>query len=362
MKHALPLTFVLCAFLLGGCASTPSTVVSPTDPNATSTAAAATALGDTATVAVEPTPTVTAAATATSTPTATPQPTLPPMQGLGNTSANIRNHGYAVEGDGVIYYTDRQNGGNLWRAAPDGSGAVMVLEEKSSFLNISGGEVYFVGSEGIQAVGLDGTGLRTVKPGWFTGLIVQDEWLYYVDTDVGNICRVRADGTGEEILVTGQYEPFLMDESSLYYLVDSPANSGSMNIWRCGLDGSDPKRVSKANVQANTLLLHDGWLYYTSRDDPFCPYRMKTDGSNRKKLSDFSVNTTAVAGGKLLMQLGKGIVLLKDGDTVTLVKGEERFCYDLNVAGDYLFYATNDEKYRLSRVRLDGTGVEFVGE
>jgi len=59
-------------------------------------------------------------------------------------------------------------------------------------------------------------------------------------------------------------------------------------LFRLKPDGTERVKISDKSMLFVTI--YDGWIYYTSFDDNFKPYKMKLDGTDDQKLSDYSAS------------------------------------------------------------------------
>ncbi|HHU07916.1 MAG TPA: DUF5050 domain-containing protein [Clostridiaceae bacterium] len=304
------------------------------------------------------------------TPSKAPTPALPPMQGMGNHPLNLLNEGYAAFSDGAIYYTDRQNGGNIWRSDSDGGNAQMLLEGRFKSLNVSGGRLFFVADqEAICVMPLDGTQPQIVKECWMPSLCVLDEWLYYTDSDA--IYRMRVDGTEDTLLAkdAGMGQEMCINwqihDGWLYYL-RKVEGEGERNIFRITFDGSEISRVSDAKVQQ--FFISGDHIYYVDREKaPYGIQKMALDGTGHQEIYDRSVVLHTVANDWIYIQskprgdTGNDLYRIQP-DGSGLEKVTDGYCFTLSVAGDWVYFTTNDEQFRVSRMRLNGSERDFVNK
>ncbi len=289
-----------------------------------------------------------------------PTPELAPMEGMGNSDINICNEGYAVFSDGVLYFADRQNGGNIWRADPDGGNAQMLTEGSFKSLNVSGDRLFFSDWDGIYVMPIDGGQPKLIKECWLPLLCVADEWLYYSDDSC--IYRMQADGTETKLLakdVSGDfYTSFIIDGDWLYYLRYAQDNSCKY-LWKTALDGSETAQVSDAKV--SDFLIYEGYIYFLDWDKlPYGLDKMALDGTGRQEIYSRDVQLCSAADGwiyllsKPRMDSVNGMYRLRtDGSGLENVT--EGHCFDVSAAGEWLFFCNNDENFRISKMKLDGS-------
>lgn len=294
---------------------------------------------------------------------------VPPaaMEGFGNSPLNIVNTGYAVTGGGVLYYADRQNGGNIWRADADGGNARMLAEGAFKYLNVSGDRLFFADWDGIYVMPTDGAQPQLIKECRTPSLCVLDEWLYY--TEDACIYRMKADGAEVTLLAENVWgdvdKSFIIDGDQLYYLRETE-DAIYRHIWKTSLDGSESARVSDAKVW--DFLIYEDHIYYVDWEkSPYGLQKMGLDGSGRQEIYDRNVTLCTAADGWIYL-LSKprkdavdGLYRIKtDGSGLTNLT--EGYCFDMSVAGDWLFFCSNDEEYRISKIKPDGSQRGFVNE
>ena len=301
-------------------------------------------------------------------PTAPSPDTLPAMQGMGNSSLNLLNEGYAVLSDGVLYYTDRQNGGNIWRANPDGSGAQMLAEGSFRHLNVSGDRIFCADYDGIHAMRTDGTQARLITEVKFSdkSLAVLDEWLYYAGgTDIINVYRMRSDGSQNTLVAEGIRKAFQIDGNWIYYLrlVDGEVYS---HLWKSALDGGQSARVS--DIKINQFFIYGEQIYFTDWEErSYGLEKMALDGTGRQEIYDGHVMLCTAAEDWVYVITRVNMAPINDVcrmkiDGSGLEKLIDGGGFQMSVAGDWIFFSTNDEQFRLSKMRLDGSERGFVNE
>jgi hypothetical protein len=230
----------------------------------------------------------------------------------GNTQGNIVNGGWSALYDGWIYYA-RSDG--LYKVRTNGTGTKRLFSGSPSYINVIGGYIYFADGNPLYKMRTDGTGLKELSNAYPSDITVAGGWIYFAD-DTDHPCRIRTDGTGEKIL-------------------------------------------SYSEV-CNDMCLAGGWLYYASEDDEEKLYKMRTDGTGRKKLTSDSVSCVNTVGDWIYYIKDAGRVDESGGNIYKIsTNGTGRkkvisdFCHSLNVAGGYIYYIGNGY---LTKMHMDGTG------
>lgn len=295
---------------------------------------------------------------------AAPSPTeaLPAMQGMGNSSLNILNEGYAVLSDNVLYYADRQNGGNIWRADPDGGNAQMLAEGSFKHLNVSGGRLFFADWSAIYVMPIGETQPRSIRDCWASSLCVLDEWLYYIESSA--IYRMQADGSQNTLVAESVGESFQIDGGWIYYLQRAEGQAYH-HLWKTALDGSKTARVSDARMR--DFLIHEEHVYYQDWERIYGIQKIALDGTGHQEIYDRNVTLYSAADGWIYLHSKPhkdavdGLYRIRtDGSGRENVA--EGHCFNMSIVGEWIFFTTNDEQRRLSKMRLDGSERGFVNE
>lgn len=122
-----------------------------------------------------------------------------------------------------------------------------------------------------------------------------DGWIYYLkETDnsgrygslvLGQIYRIKSDGSGATKLSEDSVTRFAVADGLIYYT--KIVNLAGESIISMKLDGSSKQVVSKTpTISLNVI---DGWIYYSDNDSGRI-YKMKTDGSGAEPYSEFPVD------------------------------------------------------------------------
>jgi len=197
--------------------------------------------------------------------------------------------------------------------------------------------------------------------------LVLDDWLYYTDGDA--ICRMRADGTEAALLAedAGQGSRMQVDwqihDGSLYYL-RKVEGEGCDNLFRIALDGGEPTRVSDVTIW--DFFIYENYIYYVDLEQsPYGIQKMALDGTRRQEIYDGNVMLYTGADGFIYM-MSKPTRDAVDGlyriraDGGGLENVAEGHCFNVSVAGEWLFFCTNDADYRISKMKLDGSDLVFI--
>lgn len=273
--------------------------------------------------------------------------------GVGNTSGNIANWGYAALHDGKIYYANGAQWNALYVINTDGSGKMRLNEHYSMYINVVGDTVYYVnGDDGdkIYSVKTDGTGARALNGDYSSSVVVVNGVIYYInDSNGGAIYAMNLDGSGGRVVVADEVDSFAVYDGKIYY----DNWNDSMRIYVANLDGSNAYALN-SNV-SDCINIVDGVIYYINWSDNNKVYRMNLDGSDDRAVSDDEVRSVNVHNGKVYFaDEGNGGNLYSmnlDGSGKRELTDHAVTC--VNVAGTRIYYIHYDE-WTLYTVSADG--------
>jgi Flp pilus assembly protein TadD len=110
------------------------------------------------------------------------------------------------------------------------------------------------------------------------------------------------------------------------------------------------------NITNMGLIARQGdWMYYSDFTDEGKLYKMRSDGTEKTKLSDQSCIYINVMGRWVYFQGDDGLYKTRtDGKKETRLNNDV-FCSNTTVAGEWIYYINCDDEYTVYRIRTDGT-------
>lgn len=144
------------------------------------------------------------------------------------------------------------------------------------------------GVSSICRIKTDGTGQEVLvrNTSCFGSSMLAGDWVYYGKynnaTKHYDFSRVKIDGTVDQTLgfISG-FEDFIGVAGDSHYYYDK--YDGSSSIFRLGPNG---KQLMEPKVAKDSAVIKSDWIYYSKRDtdNNFYIYKMKTDGTYKSKL------------------------------------------------------------------------------
>ncbi len=247
----------------------------------------------------------------------------------GNTASNIVNGAFTASDGKSIFLADQ---GELYRLNIDGS-------EKIQFDNY---KVYY-GYHSLNAVG---------------------DYIYYSlsyphNSSPKGIYKVRKDGTGVPIHLSGKKADYMTVVGDWIYFTQEPAEgggyTGSGHILKMRIDGTQEMYIeSDSDGYGRALNIVGDYIYYINDTHGSSIYRMKTDGSQDRRLSEdeglhsmvvyedyiYYYNYTADMIKRMPVNGGTGTVVVPKGG------------YGMTIENNRIYYVKSDKIYSC---KLDGT-------
>jgi putative cell wall-binding protein len=261
----------------------------------------------------------------------------------GNIQSNIHNFGLAAASNGWIYYRSGLNNNLLYKMKPDGSNPIEVVNYGADHLSVVGDSIYFnnvdhlykkvlseensqpylistssmpyvfaVSNQVYYANGgglfIDGDGFLASKPILSNNpknIFMNSGFIYYQPASVMGprpIHRVNMDGTGNTIILEDDVKSFSISGNKFFYI-----SYGNGKIYTANLDGTEKSEVT--SDAAGTLNVHDGWIYYSNKEDESRLYKIRIDGSSRTKLSNQDeINAINIVGDWVFYTRGLSVM------------------------------------------------------
>jgi len=110
---------------------------------------------------------------------------------------------------------------------------------------------------------------------------VENDWVYYAGSN--GICKRRTNGKNRKRLCKDDADSIVIAKNWLYYLV---SNEKRHHIYKMKTDGSRRRKIIE-NIHLETIEYYSNpinvigdWIFYRSKEGNL--YRLKTDGTKKK--------------------------------------------------------------------------------
>jgi hypothetical protein len=301
------------------------------------------------------------------------------LEGPGNLMSNLLHDGTAAFYEGYVYHSDKMMYGNLMRTDTVTDETELLVKGTLHDINIGDGKIFTVGYiepenpndlsiNGIFMIDLDGSNVTVLKEGYFEELVLYDEYLYFYETMEGKLIRMKYDATDESVLLEGVYPEIVIINDSLYLHTSLGETDFSSYIFKMPLSGGEPEKIDPVSTFGGTIHVAKNEIVYISRDNGSGMMRYDTETGVISSFLDTWISDIVYDeewiyyfwSGRRQDNADKGIYKSRfDGSEAALIKAIE-FGSSFNIAGGNLYYLTNDEKRRITRLDLETLEESFV--
>ncbi|MFH5836814.1 DUF5050 domain-containing protein [Proteiniclasticum sp. C24MP] len=302
------------------------------------------------------------------------------LKGPGNLMSNLLHDGTAAYHEGYVYHSDKMMYGNLMRTDVKTDETQLLVKGTLHDINVGDGRIFAVGDvdpmnpddfalSGIFMSRLDGSDVRLLKEGYFEELVLYEEYLYFYDVMDGNFMRMKYDGTEETLLLEGAYPQIVILEGSLYIHASLDNDDALSYIYKMPLSGGEPQKVDPVGTFGGTIHVAMEDIIYISRNGD--TKGMKRYDAETGEITDFLDTwiSDIVQDEEWIYYYWSGVRQdnedqgiyrsRPDGSEATLLQKRE-YVSSFNIAEKYLYYITNDEQRRVTRLNLETLEESFV--
>lgn len=198
-----------------------------------------------------------------------------------------------------------------------------------------------------------------------TDINIQDGWIYYCKGWDGsnqgadsylNLCKVRVDGTGHQLLSRDECISVHVAGDYIYY----SNRDDSFSIYRIRTNGEGREKLN--SYDSTDLCVADSGIYYINRDDGNSIYQMPLDGGEGYKLG--------ITACKSLQLYNNSLYLIGEDDGCIyslsleqgLIKLNDDSCECFNISDGWIYYSNNSDEGRLYKIRLDGSSKQKLSD
>lgn len=274
---------------------------------------------------------------------------------MGNTYGNITNGGRAALQDDYVYYSANYDLAYcIVKEKLDGTEKIIIAKTTgiAGSINVVNDWLYYVDSSKLYKMKTNGTENTLLGEHSCSLLIVNEDYIYYMDHSNESIYRLNLDGTDRIKIVENSYYYFNVVDDVIYFM--NANDEGS--LYKCDVEGNDKTKINK-DIAIQLQVIND-WIYYFKDRETI--YKMRIDGSdNIKIINGTFITWMNVSDGWLYYYDAKEGFLSKiriDGTDYQII---DYGVFDyINIISDWLYFGRrNDGKERLYRIKTDGTGL-----
>ncbi len=283
---------------------------------------------------------------------------------------SLKSFGGVYQDENWIYYFNPYTR-DLCRVSKDNTNNQLILpvHRGISVIGVKDGWVYldaydsYFFNYGIFRMKIDGNGeVEKVLDGYFSLPVIIDNWLY-AKYD-GGFYRINLD-TGEKMKLIDKCDSVFIVESNewIYFTLDN-------RLYKIGRDGSNLFKLLEYDEDHITQVMECGeWIYYIAVSGIEAVterlYRIKQDGTQKERITDFDINYCAVHGEWIYYSKGTAIYRMKlDGSqNVKIYENDNAIISVVRVTDEDIYFTeylkTSEEhsffehSFAYSKVELD---------
>jgi hypothetical protein len=312
---------------------------------------------------------------------------------LGNNPTNFIYDGLIAKDNNWIYfptdYLDIQSGFGRMKNNGEEFSYITSTKTRYRYLNISNEYLFYIEMQesifgDIIRSSKDGSNKVVLLEGYFYGLTLINDYLYFLNREDKRIYKMKSDGTDLSLFTTDRCSLFLYDQGYIYVSAlreGNDNNNKTVAIVKYNIDNPNDKYVIAENLPLSPefgylihFFAHEGRIYYLDENE-HCIYSMNDDGSELKKLNDIKVDSMLLGEDNNIYCISSDakpytVEIIRfdtTGDNIVKIYEFDYYntYYLLGTAGEYLYYLENLGEGAVSgttRIKIDGTEKEDLSE
>ena len=242
----------------------------------------------------------------------------------GNTSGNILHGGIAAEDDEFIYFSSCNPGKSFF-----------FRNYCLCKMNKISGEVEVITKCGLRA----------------TYINVCGEYLFYCDSHLGRIIRVRKDGKQKRRLSPDRVENFMVIGDRIYYR-KADFEDDREELYSMDLDGKDVQLVADG---VEFYCIDKNEVYYINAKDNYSVWKTDIYGKDKNKLFEVKVSELLLDEKYIYYVSYPERKLYKaDKQTLTVECIFDGHCADVNIYDNRVYYTDMDDNKSLYHMAKNG--------
>lgn len=289
---------------------------------------------------------------------------------VGNTAGNLNNSGLFCEKDGVVYFSNPNDGGSLYSMNPDETNLKLIYKASVESINADKTRIYYTLSGESSGTGLGfirkSTGMYSIKKnGGGSIAYTQDPvgivalsgnslyYQHYTNTTGTNLDCISTNKKNNHKVVDNMVSPASVDSGRIYY----SGASNDMNLYVLDTATDDSTVLYERSMFSP--IYHNGYIYYIDLVTNYQLHRYNMSTGEDVTLTKERVDMFNVAGNMIYYQSDSSSAtpalkrMTTDGEDMEVVS-EGIYC-DINITSNYVYFHSYDSKYPTYHTPLYGS-------
>lgn len=264
---------------------------------------------------------------------------------------NILNGGYVSKQGEWIYYRNFSKDNLLYKMKEDGSYKTKLTNNIASYINIVDEWIYYISSDGIYKVRVDGTENKKIRD-------LMDDKKYKINTEFNDISNYK-----------NEFYDLYFQGNNLYFIdyTRAPMEDGYKMLISMDTEGKNEK-VHETGANITGFIIDKDYIYFWGSFHVGGLYKMKLDDSNKSTLTKLFITNVNMLNNQYYFTVSDyenpavngHIFTTKDEFLSESVLKISDYVTCLNVTNKKIYYTTIDEPKTIYKANLDGSNIEKV--
>lgn len=279
---------------------------------------------------------------------------------IGNTSGNLLNQGELVQDSGWIYFSNPSpSESGIFKTNLQGNSKSRLSSNVAFSMNIKDNWIYYINfndNSYIYKISSDGSKRQCILKEKAHELVMMGDWLFLVNAnDNDKLYRCNLKGNQLTKLNDDPSSRLNPHGEWIYYLTGHGDYPVTGPVYRVKNNGTDRQIFLQEDI--TRMLSDSSYLYYIRSDPEKYLYRISLDQpDSSRQLSDSSMAFFNLRSQHLYFtSFNSGYIYRLDLATLQITPIQAKNCWNLYLAGDWLFYRLDmmiSDDSRLHKTRI----------
>lgn len=187
-----------------------------------------------------------------------------------------------------IYFINLDDNYKPYKMDVNGQNKEVILDKEVIYMVIYGDKVYYSyqekGQGFLESMSLDGSGEELIANVKARQMVIDNEYIYYLDFDKDELSRLKLEDGSIESLSDKRIFNYVKDNDYIFYTLKEEQEKGffeSKGLYRVDIDGKNLKVFDNESYLDYGLCLTEEWVFYNvlHGTEPYGLKRVSKDGS-----------------------------------------------------------------------------------